>query len=103
MAKDDFKPDSIEGDSTKASPRWNLLLAIAVLMLIHALLFQPYALPAAFRPDITGWVFVFSNYPWPAEFMKASTLNFAQMHIWGGQIVAAIACIIVVGALKGKV
>lgn len=90
-------------DSSQPSALWKALSAGSVIFLFAAVFFQPYALPAAFRPDITGWVWTFSKYPWPATFVSATSFQFAQVHIWGGQILIAIVLIVAVKALKGKI
>ena len=90
-------------DSSQPSTRWKVLSVGSAIFLLAAILFQPYALPAAFRPDITGWVWTFSNYPWPASFISASSFQFAQAHIWGAQILIAVVLLIAVTALKGKI
>ena len=103
MNEDSSNIEDRTEDLQQGSTLWKLMAAGSIIFFLAAVFFQPYSLPAAFRPDITGWVFIFSNYPWPAAFMSASSFEFAQMHIWGIQILVGVIMMIAVKPLKGKI
>lgn len=92
----------IEQKAEAAKSGGQILVIAAFLFLLLTILFQPYSLEIPLRPDKTGWVFTFSNYPWPAHIFNASSFHFAQWHIWAGQIAAGVIGMVFAARAKGK-
>jgi hypothetical protein len=90
-------------EDVHASARWKLLFTLALVFLLATMIFQPYSLPVAFRPDKTGWVFILSNYPWPAAMFSATTFHFAQWYLWVGQVVVGVLTVVLASVAKGKI
>lgn len=74
----------------RTAPLVVLFKAGAVIFLLAAILFQPFSFRIPFGGEVQGWVFIFSQYPWPADHVSAISCEYARWPFWGGQVFAGL-------------
>jgi hypothetical protein len=70
----------------KKPPLVVLVNAGAAIFLLAAIFFQPFSFRVPFGGEVQGWVFILSQYPWPADHVSAISCEYARWPFWGGQV-----------------